>query len=90
MNKEKLYQKRVARMNEKASDTAQTAVSLALGQVIDDFDNIIVRADIGLADTSFQKKQVHTREIGKLQQAKSEELSNLNQIYMDLQGDEVQ
>jgi len=94
VNKEKRklakYQKRVARMNDKASDTAQNAVQLALGQVISDFDNIIVRADIGLADTSFQKKQVHTREIGKLQQAKSEELSNLNQIYMDLQGDEVQ
>jgi len=94
VNKEKRklakYEKRVAKMNKKASNTAQDAVQLALGHVIDDFDNIIVRADIGLADTSFQKKQVHTREIGKLQQAKSEELSNLNQIYMDLQGDEVQ
>ena len=84
------YEKQVEKVGKVANRTAESAVKLALGHVIDDFNKIIVRADIGLADTAFQRKQVHTAQISKLSQSKSEEMSNLNQIYLDLQADEVQ
>lgn len=50
---------------------------------------IVVRADVGLVDTAFARKQVETETIGRLQRRRAADLTDLNQAYADLTRDEV-
>ncbi len=73
-----------------AAGIRDQATTLALEQVRRDLAGIVVRADVGLMDVAFARKQDDTDEIGKLQRMKAHDLADLNQAYADLQRDEVQ
>lgn len=60
-----------------------------LEHVRSELHEIVVRADVGLIDTAFARKQVETEKIGRLQRQKAAELTDLNQAYADLTRDEV-
>jgi hypothetical protein len=51
--------------------------------------DIVVRADVGLIDTAFARKQRETEKIGRLQRQRAAELTDLNQAYADLTADEA-
>jgi hypothetical protein len=80
----------VTRVDQEASRVRDRATTLALEKVRRDLNQIVVRADVGLVDVAFARKQQETEKIGKLQRAKAGELTDLNQAFADLQKDEVQ
>jgi tetratricopeptide (TPR) repeat protein len=73
-----------------ADTLAQEAARLAVEHVLTDFDEIVVKGDVGIADTAFQRKHVETKKIGELERGKARELTDLNRAYADLERDDVQ
>jgi hypothetical protein len=65
------------------------ATEIALERVRYDLSRIVLRADVGIVDTSFARKQEQTEKIGQLQRARAAELTDLTQAYADLTKDEA-
>ena len=65
------------------------ATSIALDHVRGVLGKIVIRADVGLVDVSWAKKQEQTQTIAELQRNRAAELTDLNQAYADLTADEV-
>lgn len=76
-------------VNTAATDIRDEATRVALDHVRAEVHDIVVRADVGIIDTAFARKQRETEKIGRLQRQKSEELTDLNQAYADLTKDEA-
>jgi hypothetical protein len=74
----------------RAAAVRDRATELALERVRYDLSRIVLRADVGIVDTSFARKQEQTEKIGQLQRARAAELTDLTQAYADLTKDEVQ
>jgi tetratricopeptide (TPR) repeat protein len=84
------YERRNEIVGAQAELFRDRATSIALEHVRDVLDQIVVRADVGVVDVAWQRKQAETNKIGDLQRAKAAELTDLNQAYADLTKDEVQ
>lgn len=84
------FRQRVASQSVEADGVAAQSARLVLDTVSDDFARIVLRADVGVADTAFQAKQLETRALGRLQRAQAQELTELNRAYAELVQDEVQ
>jgi len=84
------YERRTEVVGGQAELFRDRATAIALEHVRDVLDQIVVRADVGVVDVAWQRKQAETNKIGELQRAKAAELTDLNQAYADLTKDEVQ
>jgi tetratricopeptide (TPR) repeat protein len=84
------YERRTEIVGGQAEIFRDRATSIALEHVRDVLNQIVVRADVGVVDVAWQRKQAETNKIGELQRAKAAELTDLNQAYADLTKDEVQ
>lgn len=80
--------KDMAALNGDAQGIRDDATRIALDHVRAEVQGIVVRADVGIIDVAFARKQRETEKIGRLQRQKSEELTQLNQAYADLTSDE--
>lgn len=85
-----IYAGLIEQVDQDASSIREIATTIALEHVRADLHDIVVRSDVGLIDVSFAKKQLETEKIGRLQRAKTLELTELNQAYADLNRDELQ
>jgi chromosome segregation ATPase len=83
------YAESVATINTDAEGIRDAATRIALDHVRAEVHDIVVRADVGIIDVAFARKQRETEKIGRLQRQKSEELTQLNQAYADLTQDEA-
>jgi hypothetical protein len=72
----------------RAAGLRGTATAAALERVRADFAHIVLRADVGLIDSAFTRKQAETERISALQKARAAELTDLTQAYADLTKDE--
>ncbi len=72
----------------RAAAVRDTAATVALEKVRQELSRIVLRADVGIADTSFARKQLETDKLGQLQRARAAELTDLTQAYADLTKDE--
>jgi tetratricopeptide (TPR) repeat protein len=72
-----------------AQDIRDVATTVAIDHVRAEVHDIVVRADVGLIDTAFARKQRETEKIGRLQRQRAAELTDLNQAYADLTADEA-
>jgi hypothetical protein len=72
-----------------AGDLRGQATSVALERVRREVSRIVLRADVGVIDTAFARKQAETEAIGSLQRARALELTDLTQAYADLTRDEL-
>jgi tetratricopeptide (TPR) repeat protein len=84
-----LYQNEVSRVATGAGAIREDATAIALEHVRRQLHDVVLRSDVGIIDVAFSKKQAETEKIGRLQRAKSEELTELNQAYADLTADEA-
>ncbi len=73
----------------RAAAVRDTATAIALDKVSVDLKRIILRADVGVIDTSFARKQAETEKIAQLQHSKAAELTDLTQAFADLTKDEA-
>jgi tetratricopeptide (TPR) repeat protein len=73
----------------RATAVRDRATTLALDKVRYELNRIVLRADVGVVDTSFARKQAETEKIGQLQKARAAELTDLTQAYADLTKDEA-
>lgn len=73
----------------RAAAVRDTATAIALDRVSLDLNRIVLRADVGVVDTSFARKQAETEKIGQLQRSKAAELTDLTQAFADLTKDEA-
>jgi tetratricopeptide (TPR) repeat protein len=73
----------------RAAAVRDKATTIALEKVRYELNRIVLRADVGIVDTSFARKQAETEKIGQLQRARAAELTDLTQAYADLTKDEV-
>ncbi|MCC7071264.1 MAG: hypothetical protein IT383_08075 [Deltaproteobacteria bacterium] len=73
----------------RATAVRDTATAIALDRVSYDLNRIVLRADVGVVDTSFARKQAETEKIGQLQRAKAADLTDLTQAFADLTRDEA-
>lgn len=73
----------------RAAAVRDTATTIALDKVRWELNRIVLRADVGIVDTSFARKQAETDKIGQLQRARAAELTDLTQAYADLTKDEA-
>jgi DNA repair exonuclease SbcCD ATPase subunit len=83
------YALRIEAVNSEAAAFRDAATAIALEHVRSVLDQIVVRADVGLIDVAWAKKNRETQKIGQLQRAKAAELTDLNQAYADLTRDEA-
>lgn len=83
------YAEAVGVINTDAEVIRDAATRIALDHVRAEVHDIVVRADVGIIDVAFARKQRETEKIGRLQRQKSEELTQLNQAYADLTQDEA-
>lgn len=81
---------RIERVNREADGVRSGAASVALEHVRADLHDIVVRSDVGVIDVAFARKQAQTERIGRIQRAKTKELTELNQAYADLTKDDPQ
>jgi len=72
-----------------AADLRSAATGVALERVRRDVAHIVLRADVGIIDTAFARKQTETDQINGLQRARALELTDLTQAYADLTRDEL-
>lgn len=72
-----------------AGDLRGQATTVALERVRREVSRIVLRADVGIIDTAFARKQAETEAIGSLQRARALELTELTQAYADLTRDEL-
>jgi tetratricopeptide (TPR) repeat protein len=68
-----------------AGTMAAEAARLAVEHVLADIDEIVIKGDVGIVDTAFQRKHTETKLIGEYEQAKARELTDLNRAYADLE-----
>jgi TolA-binding protein len=80
---------KISTLSTDAQSIRDAATRIALDHVRAEVQDIVVRADVGLIDVAFARKQRETEKIGRLQRQKSEELTQLNQAYADLTSDEA-
>lgn len=83
------YAASVAEINGDAQGIRDAATRIAIDHVRAEVHDIVVRADVGIIDVAFARKQRETEKIGRLQRQKSQELTSLNQAYADLTQDEA-
>ncbi len=83
------YRRRVASMEADAAAFRDTATAIALEHVRAVLGQVVIRADVGLVDVAWARKQAETEKIAELQRARQAELTDLNQAYADLTQDEV-
>ena len=76
-------------IDKRAATVRDKATTIALDKVRYELSRIVLRADVGIVDTSFARKQAETEKIGQLQRAKAAELTDLTQAYADLTKDEA-
>jgi tetratricopeptide (TPR) repeat protein len=76
-------------IDKRATAVRDKATTIALDKVRYELNRIVLRADVGIVDTSFARKQAETEKIGQLQRAKAAELTDLTQAYADLTKDEA-
>ncbi len=76
-------------IDKRATAVRDRATMIALEKVRHDLNRIVLRADVGIVDTSFARKQAETEKIGQLQRARAAELTDLTQAYADLTKDEA-
>jgi tetratricopeptide (TPR) repeat protein len=76
-------------IDKRAASVRDTATVIALEKVRKELNRIVLRADVGILDTSFARKQAETNKIGQLQRARAAELTGLTQAYADLTRDEA-
>ncbi|MDP2345246.1 MAG: hypothetical protein Q8O67_30155 [Deltaproteobacteria bacterium] len=83
------YSRTLADVDVRAASLRDGATALALERVRSDLSRIVLRADVGVVDTSFGRKQAETEHISALQKARAAELTDLTQAYADLTRDEL-
>lgn len=86
----KAYKSQVEVVNAQASAYRDRATAIALDAVREELNNVVVRADVGVVDVAFRRKQLQTERISKLRRQQAAELTDLNQAFADLQRDEAQ
>jgi tetratricopeptide (TPR) repeat protein len=84
-----IYARTLADVDARAASLRDGATALALERVRNDLSRIVLRADVGVVDTSFGRKQAETEHISALQKARAAELTDLTQAYADLTRDEL-
>jgi hypothetical protein len=84
------YASQIEAVSNEAEAVRAGAATEALEHVREKLHDIVVRSDVGVIDVAFARKQRETEKIGRLQRAKSKELTELNQAYADLTRDEAQ
>ena len=83
------YVSSLGEIDKRATAVRDRATTIALDKVRYELNRIVLRADVGIVDTSFARKQAETEKIGQLQRAKAAELTDLTQAYADLTKDEA-
>jgi tetratricopeptide (TPR) repeat protein len=83
------YQSKLNGIDARATDLRSAATGVALERVRQDVAAIVLRADVGIIDTAFARKQSETDQINGLQRARAVELTDLTQAYADLTRDEL-
>ena len=83
------YEGALADIDTRAAGLRDIATMDALTRVRHDLSRTVLRADVGIVDTAFARKQAETEHIGQLQRARSAELTELTQAYADLTKDEL-
>ena len=83
------YQSKLNGIDAHATDLRSAATGVALERVRQDVAAIVLRADVGIIDTAFARKQSETDQINGLQRARAIELTDLTQAYADLTRDEL-
>lgn len=73
----------------RAAGVRDGATAVALERVRADLSRIVLRADVGIVDSAFARKQTETDTISALQKARAGELTDLTQAYADLTRDEL-
>lgn len=84
------YASQIEAVSNEAEAVRAGAATEALEHVREKLHDIVVRSDVGVIDVAFARKQRETEKIGRMQRAKSKELTELNQAYADLTRDEAQ
>lgn len=79
----------LAAVDAAAGDLRARATAVALERVRREVSAIVLRADVGIIDTAFARKQGETEAISALQRARAVELTDLTQAYADLTRDEL-
>jgi tetratricopeptide (TPR) repeat protein len=82
------YQIKLNGIDSLATGLRSAATGVALERVRQDVAAIVLRADVGIIDTAFARKQSETDQINGLQRARAVELTDLTQAYADLTRDE--
>ncbi len=83
------YSRSLADVDARAAGLRDGATAAALERVRADLSRTVLRADVGIVDTSFGRKQAETEHIGALQKGRAAELTDLTQAYADLTRDEL-
>lgn len=84
-----IYVSALGDIDTRAAAVRDTATTIALEKVRWELNRIVLRADVGIVDTSFARKQAETEKIGQMQRARAAELTDLTQAYADLTKDEA-
>lgn len=83
------YDRVLADIDGRAALLRDAATAVALERVREELTRIVVRADVGIIDTAFGRKQQETDQISALQKGRAAELTDLTQAYADLTRDEL-
>jgi tetratricopeptide (TPR) repeat protein len=84
------YARALADVDVRAASLRQQATEVALNRVRADLDATVLKADVGVVDVAYARKQSQTERISALQRARAAELTELTQAYADLNKDDVQ
>ena len=80
----------VATVDRDIQTVRDRATETALQRVREDLSQVILRADVGVVDTAFARKQAETEELGRLRRSKASELTDITRAYTDLTKDGFQ
>jgi chromosome segregation ATPase len=83
------YRARLDTIDQQAAGLRDAATVVALDRVRRDIAHIVLRADVGIVDTAFARKQSETEQIGALERARAAALTDLTQAYADLTRDDL-
>lgn len=83
------YRARLDAIDQQAAGLRDAATVVALDRVRRDIAHIVLRADVGIVDTAFARKQAETEQIGALERARAAALTDLTQAYADLTRDDL-
>jgi len=70
-------------MRRSKDEAAKAAINDYL-RVREEFDNIVMRGDVGLLDVVWQRKQDRTEELNQLRQNRRQELKQLQQSFEEV------